>query len=192
MTTYKDNDLREALRRKYTGTPQLPADFMKRMQKSTPKPTRRARHIYIAALAAAACIALVVMMVWPTNGSPVLTGGQAPCELSDTKEIIRHADTENRVLPVKAVVHQAKKTDRQLVEQPNTEPTTDSLDYYINKIEHELAQVDDSLYIERIHRVMHADERLQRIVNNYILNELRKDAQPHQAAIINNVTTDEE
>ena len=203
MTTYKDNDLREALRRKYNDTPQLPADFMKRMQKSTPKPTRRARHIYIAALAAAACIALVVMMVWPTNGSPVLTGGQAPCEaslteglspceLSDTKEIIRHADTENRVLPVKAVVHQAKKTDRQLVEQPNTEPTTDSLDYYINKIEHELAQVDDSLYIERIHRVMHADERLQRIVNNYILNELHKDAQPHQAAIINNVTTDEE
>ncbi len=192
MTTYKDNDLREALRRKYNDTPQLPADFMKRMQKSTPKPTRRARHIYIAALAAAACIALVVMMVWPTNGSSVLTGGQTPCELSDTKEIIRHADTENRVLPVKAVVHQAKKTDRQLVEQPNTEPTTDSLDYYINKIEHELAQVDDSLYIERIHRVMHADERLQRIVNNYILNELRKDAQPHQAAIINNVTTDEE
>jgi hypothetical protein len=39
---------------------------------------------------------------------------------------------------------------------------------------------------------MHADERLQRIVNNYILNELRKDAQPHQAAIINNVTTDED
>ena len=50
MTTYKDNDLREALRRKYNDTPQLPADFMKRMQKSTPKPTRRARHIYIAAL----------------------------------------------------------------------------------------------------------------------------------------------
>ena len=81
MTTYKDNDLREALRRKYNDTPQLPADFMKRMQKSTPKPTRRARHIYIAALAAAACIALVVMMVWPTNGSPVLTGGQTPCEV---------------------------------------------------------------------------------------------------------------
>jgi hypothetical protein len=39
---------------------------------------------------------------------------------------------------------------------------------------------------------MHADERLQRIVNNYILNELHKDAQPHQATIINKVNTDED
>jgi hypothetical protein len=52
--------------------------------------------------------------------------------------------------------------------------------------------VDDSRYIERMHRVMHADERLQRIVNNYMLNELHKDAQPHQATIINNVNTDED
>ena len=34
---------------------------------------------------------------------------------------------------------------------------------------------------------MHADERLQRIVNNYILNELHKDVQSHEAAIINPV-----
>ena len=100
-------------------------------------------------------------------------------------------DTGSRVLPVKAVVLQAKRTDRELVEQPNTASLSDSLDFYINKIERELAQMDDSLYIEHIHRVMHADERLQRIVNNYILNELHKDAQPHQAAIINNVTTDD-
>ena len=69
---------------------------------------------------------------------------------------------------------------------------TDSLDYYINKIERELAQVDDSLYIERIHRVMHADERLQRIVNNFILNELHKDAKSSEANNINNVKTDED
>ena len=89
-------------------------------------------------------------------------------------------------------MHQQQRTDIKLVAQQNTAPATDSLDYYISKIEHELARVDDSLYIERIHRVMHADERLQRIVNNYILNELHKDAQPHQATIINNVNTDED
>ena len=67
----------------------------------------------------------------------------------------------------------------------------DSLDYYINKIERELACVDDSLYIERIHRVMHADERLQRIVNNYIVNELHKDVKSNEANNINNVTADD-
>ena len=104
----------------------------------------------------------------------------------------KKAETEVQVQPVKVAVRQAKRTEKVLAEQPSTVSVSDSLDYYINKIERELAQVDDSLYIERIHRVMHADERLQRIVNNYILNELRKDAQPHQAAIINNVTTDED
>ena len=30
MTTFKDTDLREALRRKYANTPTLPADFMEK------------------------------------------------------------------------------------------------------------------------------------------------------------------
>jgi len=208
MTTYQDTDLREALRRKYADTPQLPADFMQRMQKSAPKPTRRPKYAYIAALAAAACIAFAVLMVWPTNGDPEADGSKLLVQQERTtktdrqpdttklvasiQETIKHVDTESRVLPVKAAVHQAKKTDRQLVEQANTASASDSLDYYISKIERELAQVDDSLYIERIHRVMHADERLQRIVNNYIMNELHKDAQSHQATIINNVKTDDD
>ena len=70
--------------------------------------------------------------------------------------------------------------------------TADSLDYYINKIERELALVEDSLYIERIHKLMHADERLQRIVNNYILNELQKDVQSHEAAIMNPVINNDD
>lgn len=37
MTTNKDTDLREALRRKYSDTPQLPADFMQRMHQATEK-----------------------------------------------------------------------------------------------------------------------------------------------------------
>ena len=165
------------------------------MQEITPKPVRRARYAYIAALAAAACIAIAVLMVWPKEDGLQSDGS----ELVVRKEYIpspspkTEQDSVSRVLPAKAVVRQAKRTDRQLVAQRNkpAASSADSLDYYINKIERELAQVDDSLYIERIHRVMHADERLQRIVNNYILNELHKDAQPHQAAIINNETTDD-
>ena len=94
------------------------------------------------------------------------------------------------MLPAKVAVHQAKRTDREFVEQRTTASASDSLDYYISKIEHELARVDDSLYIERIHRVMHADERLQRIVNNYILNELHRDGKSSEASNIINVKTD--
>ena len=111
------------------------------------------------------------------------------------------ADTAefSRELPAKETIHKANRTDIKLVvrnhqavrlEDPAS--TVDSLDYYISKIERKLALVEDSLYIERIHKVMHADERLQRIVNNYILNELHKDVQSHEAAIMNPVINNDD
>lgn len=54
----------------------------------------------------------------------------------------------------------------------------DSLQYYIDKIERELAHVDESLYIERMNKVIQADERLQRIVNQFILNRITSDDKP--------------
>ena len=68
-------------------------------------------------------------------------------------------------------------------------PMTDSLDYYIDKIERELAQVDESLYIERINKVIRADERLQRIVSSYILHTLDEDGRPQTADNMYNVKT---
>ena len=214
MNKLKDSDIREALRRREARRtkPEVPADFMANvMQEIAPKPARKARHAYIAALAAAACIVFAVLMIWPTEGkqkpdestllvrshrtrSPKPSDSQSEAVgiKACVHEAVNNIGTESRALPAKRAVHQQQRTDIKLVAQQNTAPATDSLDYYISKIEHELARVDDSLYIERIHRVMHADERLQRIVNNYILNELHKDAQPHQATIINNVNTDED
>ncbi|MBE6261666.1 MAG: hypothetical protein E7107_12770 [Prevotella sp.] len=224
MNKLTDNDIRDALKQRETHRTKLevPADFCAEiMQEIAPKAVRRARYVYIAALAAAACIAFAVLMVWPkedekkSDGSELAvrqertystSGAYSQSDTvglsSSTEEDIENMDTESRVLPVKAAVRQAKRTDIKLVVQHTASPvregstqrtasTADSLDYYINKIERELAQVDDSLYIERIHRVMHADERLQRIVNSYILNELQRDGKSSEAYIINNVKTDE-
>ena len=58
---YNDTDLREALRRKYSDTPQLPADFMASMKqrmeepKQAPKPRMLWRW-----MAAAACLLLII------------------------------------------------------------------------------------------------------------------------------------
>ena len=214
MSELKDKDLREALRRREARRtkPEVPADFMANvMQEIAPKPARKARYAYIAALAAAACIVFAVLMIWPTEDkqkpdestllvrshrtrSPKPSDSQSEAVgiKACVHEAVNNIGTESRALPAKRAVHQQQKTDIKLVAQQNTAPATDSLDYYISKIEHELARVDDSLYIERIHRVMHADERLQRIVNNYILNELHRDGKSSEASNINNVKTNED
>ena len=57
---YKDTDLREALNRKYADTPQLPADFMAKMeQRMEAKPVAKTRRLWTW-LSAAACILLVI------------------------------------------------------------------------------------------------------------------------------------
>ena len=56
---YKDTDLREALRRKYADQPQLPADFMAKMQsRLEPQPVAKTRKIW-RWMAAAACLLLI-------------------------------------------------------------------------------------------------------------------------------------
>ena len=56
---YKDTDLREALRRKYADQPQLPADFMAKMQsRLEPQSVAKTRKIW-RWMAAAACLLLI-------------------------------------------------------------------------------------------------------------------------------------
>ena len=171
------------------------------------KPPKRIR-IYIATVVAiAACIMLLVMLTTNMdtreNEKPIAqndlvrrertpspTGADSKSDGSglntDSKADTAAKYKANRI-DIKLVVRH-----HQTVRLEDAAATADSLDYYINKIERELALVEDSLYIERIHKVMHADERLQRIVNNYILNELHKDVQSHEAAIMNPVINNDD
>lgn len=181
------------------------------------KPAKRVR-IYIATVVAiAACIMLLVMLTTNMdtreNEKPIAQNDLVRRERTpsptgtDSKSDGSGLNTDSKAdtadfsgeLSAKEAKYKANRTDiklvvrhHQTVRLEDAAATADSLDYYINKIERELALVADSLYIERIHKVMHADERLQRIVNNYILNELHKDVQSNEAAIMNPVINNDD
>ena len=181
------------------------------------KPAKRVR-IYIATVVAiAACIMLLVMLTTNMdtreNEKPIAQNDLVRRERTpsptgaDSKSDGSGLNTDSKAdtadfsgeLSAKEAKYKANRTDiklvvrhHQTVRLEDAAATADSLDYYINKIERELALVEDSLYIERIHKLMHADERLQRIVNNYILNELHKDVQSHEAAIMNPVINNDD
>ena len=158
MNKLTDNDIREALRRREARQtkPEVPADFCDNvMQEIAPKSAR-----FMGTVLAAACIAVAVLMVWPKESEQKSDGSVLAVrqERTPSPSPADKQDMISRELPVKAAVRQPKITDRQLDVQQNAATATDSLDYYIYKIERELAQVDDSLYMEHIHRLMHADE----------------------------------
>ena len=181
------------------------------------RPAKRVR-IYIATVVAiAACIMLLVMLTTNMdtreNEKPIAQNDLVRRERTpsptgaDSKSDGSGLNTDSKAdtadfsgeLSAKEAKYKANRTDiklvvrhHQTVRLEDAAATADSLDYYINKIERELALVEDSLYIERIHKVMHADERLQRIVNNYILNELHKDVHSNEAAIMNPVINNDD
>ena len=96
---YKDTDLREALRRKYSDTPQLPSDFMTKMQErmtqldEPPMPQPATQRKLWHRVAAAACILLIIgvgiamlhnQQTGQTNGGALLwesgeRNGQTSC-----------------------------------------------------------------------------------------------------------------
>ena len=198
---YKDKGLRQALQRRNETAERmmLPEDFtdrlMERLEKPLPQPLpREGRTRLLRWIASAACLLIIIgvgMTLLPKEEpaitQPVVvkkTEKPLPQPLPNregrTKSLPSRGRLEGAVAKAKAVSQRPTQTTA-THNTPTTVATTDSLDYYIDKIERELAQVDESLYIERMNKVIRADERLQRMVNSYILHTLDKEGRPQTA-----------
>lgn len=210
MNELKDKDIREALRRRelQKKKPQVPSDFCdKVMQEIEPK-KRKKGTLVVALLAIAASVAILFMIIpvsWINQQKQTETSvihKQLP------SQSITQKDNQNKML---VITKEDEKSDKRLwtkkeIRQSNNKSSpkeeiikkqdveeilnahltnVDSFDYYIDKIERELAQVDESLYIERMNKVIQADERLQRIVNKYILERINNEDKPQAAHTIN-------
>ena len=208
---YKDRGLRQALQRRNEAAERmtLSEDFtdrlMERLEKPTPTLSKGGRTKslpYWGRLVAAAACLLIIIGVGlkllpkeePANTQPVVVKktekkGSEPKAIE--KEPIQITKEEKAVVAKTTMVNKRAKASISESKTP-TAATTDSLDYYIDKIERELAQVDESLYIERMNKVIRADERLQRMVNSYILHTLDKDGRPQTAENMYNVKSEQD
>ncbi len=201
--------------------PQVPADFtkrvMKRIEESTPNPIPREKPtpalpkggrtkslLYWGRLVGASIAASVVLLLtfhYINNKEvkkveqPVVvkkTESQRSEPKTTEKEPVQMAKEEKAVVAKTTMVNKRPKASVSESKTSTTAATTDSLDYYIDKIERELAQVDESLYIERMNKVIRADERLQRMVNSYILHTLDKEGRPQTAENMYNVKSEQD
>ena len=68
---------------------------------------------------------------------------------------------------------------------PKAVNTTDSLQYYITRLEQELAQVTDSSYTAKAEQIIRADARLQRLVRRIMAGEIERNGQPIEAMVNN-------
>ena len=214
---YKDRGLRQALQRRNEKSERmkLSEDFtdrlMKRLEKATPNPAPKEEKtkslLYwgkLVGVAAAATVALLLTFHYINNKEvtkveqPVVVKKMEkplplplPNREGRTKSIPYGGRLEGAVAKSKTGSQRPTRTTA-FHKTPTAVPATDSLDYYIDKIERELAQVDESLYIERMNKVIRADERLQRMVNSYILHTLDKEGRPQTAENMYNVKAEQD
>ena len=205
---HKDQGLRQALQRRNEAAERmtLPEDFTDRLMERlepTPNPSpREGRTKTLRWMATAACLLIIIGVGMallpkeePAKNQPIVvkkTESQRSEPKTIEKEPVQMAKEEKAVVAKTTMVNKRAKASVSESKTSTTAATTDSLDYYIDKIERELAQVDESLYIERMNKVIRADERLQRMVNSYILHTLDKEGRPQTAANMYNEKSEQD
>ena len=142
---------------------------------------RQAKRRYLRWAIAAVIIALVISgatILWPQQASETQVAKTTNAILNDksndtTKQQPLLSSTEiQQAVPQKAKVKAVKRRQTSV---------TDSLNYYIARLEKELENVNESTYTTKADEVLRADARLQKLVQRIMIGELTKDNVPAEA-----------
>lgn len=130
------------------------------------------------AIAAAIAILLVAgaVILWPQQTSEPQVAITKITPASNSNEV-----KEQPLLPQKEVQQPALEKVKAKSVKRRQASTTDSLQYYIARLEKELENVNESTYTAKAEEVLRADARLQRLVQRIMIGELAKDNVPAEA-----------
>ncbi|MBQ1702567.1 MAG: hypothetical protein II023_11955 [Prevotella sp.] len=195
MKTHKDTDLREALRRKYANTPQIPADFserlMKRMEESVSTKKPRHRHVWLYATIGTIAASFLLLLTIPyinkveTKEQPVVTQRHVKQDITMKSEKQLQPQETSIVVSNVQPKHSniVRKRHDSAKEEDTLSSSSERLQYYIAKLEAEMKNLDDSVREAHLEKLIAADEHLQQLVYSIVndkaeqtINELRKDS----------------
>ena len=142
---------------------------------------RRAKHHFLRWAIAAIIVLLVAaggFVLWPREQTSDTIAEQKKKEVTET--IIREAEPVVRNMEPSVATASPKpavspKGIAKRVKQQQKANTTDSLQYYIARLEKELENVNESTYTAKAEEVLRADARLQKLVQRIMMGELTKD-----------------
>jgi hypothetical protein len=195
MKIHKDTDLREALRRKYANTPQIPADFserlMKRMEESVSTKKPRHRHVWLYATIGTIAASFLLLLTIPyinkveTKEQPVVTQRHVKQDITmESEKQLQPQETSivvSNVQPKHSNI--VRKRHDSAKEEDTLSSSSERLQYYIAKLEAEMKNLDDSVREAHLEKLIAADEHLQQLVYSIVndkaeqtINELQKDS----------------
>ena len=141
---------------------------------------RQAKRRYLRWAIAAVIVTLLISgatLLWPQQASDP--------QMATTSNVILNNqpnDTKQQPLLPPTEIQQPvpPKAKKKAVKRRQTS-ATDSLNYYIARLEKELENVNESTYNTKAEEVLRADARLQKLVQHIMIGELTKDNLPAEA-----------
>lgn len=149
---------------------------------------RRARRRVLRWTVAAVVVVLVAAgaaMLWPRDQASDAVAEQKAEEVTepmihDAEPVVADGEASVAVIAPSSPAVSPKKVSKR-VNQETKATTTDSLQYYIARLEKELENVNESTYAAKAEEVLRADARLQKLVQRIMMGELTKDDVPAEA-----------
>ena len=149
---------------------------------------RRARRWVLRWAVAAVAVVLVAAgaaMLWPGEQASDAVAEQKAEEVTepmihDAEPVVADGEASVAVIAPSSPAVSPKKVSKR-VNQETKATTTDSLQYYIARLEKELENVNESTYATKAEEVLRADARLQKLVQRIMMGELTKDDVPAEA-----------
>lgn len=143
---------------------------------------RRAKHHFLRWAIAAIIVLLVAaggFVLWPREQASDVVAEQKTKEIiepviREAEPVVRNMEPSVATASPKPAVS-PKGIAKRVKQQQQKANTTDSLQYYIARLEKELENVNESTYTAKAEEVLRADARLQKLVQRIMMGELTKD-----------------
>lgn len=119
------------------------------------------------------------------EAKPTVAPEANPAVVPEPAAPVTHAPAVAQQSGATRVKSGATRAKARATHSPKAANTTDSLQYYIARLEQELAQVTDSGYTAKAEQIIRADARLQRLVRRIMAGEIERNGQPVEAMVNN-------
>jgi len=119
------------------------------------------------------------------EAKPAVAPEAKPAAGQDAAAPVTHAPAVAQQSGATRAKSGATRVKARATHSPKAANTTDSLQYYIARLEQELAQVTDSSYTAKAEQIIRADARLQRLVRRIMAGEIERNGQPVEAMVNN-------
>ncbi|NPD90757.1 hypothetical protein [Xylanibacter muris] len=111
-----------------------------------------------------------------------MAGTEASTDKAAVRMVAAATASDGKEIAIEALADVAELSDKKATEMT----AADSMEMLIDRMEHDLANIDDSVYLSHVEQIIKADKRFQKLMNRIIVNDLTRQARNEESHNMDN------